>query len=217
MFFNGPVLNFGSSVRPCAGLSLRPVSLSLSLRMGVMASSPCAAPRQASVLCCGLDNAGKSTILSHLSEELPSVIHPTAGMELQHFVKYGVEWRVWDCSGTGPSRNMWPLFYPHALGVIFVVDVSDRARISCAKDELEALLLHPEFRRRNFSLLILLNKIDLGENTMTAVEIETILRLKHLQVSQRNVELHVQSCSAIKGTGIEEAFRWLGDSISSSG
>ena len=56
-----------------------------------------------------------------------------------------------------------------------------------------------------------------SENTMSAVEIETILRLKHLQLSQRNVDLHVQSCSAIKGTGIEEGFRWLGDSMNSSG
>ena len=186
--------------------------------MGVMASYPCVAPRQASVVCCGLDNAGKSTILSHLIEDLPSVIHPTAGMALQHFVKYGVEWRVWDCSGTGASRGMWPLFYPHASGVVFVVDASDRDRISCAKDELEALLLHPDFRKRHFSLLLLLNKMDLdSENTMSAVEIETILRLKHLQLSQRNVDLHVQSCSAIKGTGIEEGFRWLGDSMNSSG
>ena len=102
--------------------------------------------------------------------------------------------------------------------VIFVVDASDRDRISCAKDELEALLLHPDFRKRHFSLLLLLNKMDLdSENTMSAVEIETILRLKHLQLSQRNVDLHVQSCSAIKGTGIEEGFRWLGDSMNSSG
>ena len=185
--------------------------------MGVVASNPCVAPRQAAVVCCGLDNAGKSTILSHLSDELPQVIHPTAGMRLQHFVKFGVEWRVWDCSGTGPSRGMWPLFYPHVAGVVFVIDASDRDRISCAKDELDALLLHPDFRKRDFSLLIMLNKTDLTDETMSAAEVDTILRLKHMQVSQRNVDLHVQSCSAIKGTGIEEGFRWLSDSLSSSG
>lgn len=182
-----------------------------------MASNPCTTPRQASVLCCGLDNSGKSTILSHFSENLKQVIYPTAGMELQNFIKYGMEWKVWDCSGTGPSRSMWPLFYQHVNGVVFVVDASDRDRISCAKDELEALLLHPDLRKRHISLLLLLNKMDVEEKTMSPSEMETVMRLKYLQMNQRNVDIHVQSCSAIKGTGIEEGFRWLGDSMNSSG
>ena len=58
-------------------LLLRHPQTYLGYAMGVMASNPCVAPRQASVVCCGLDNAGKSTILSHLCDDLPSVIHPT--------------------------------------------------------------------------------------------------------------------------------------------
>ena len=135
-------------------------------------------------------------------------------MKLEHFQKFGVEWKIWDCSGTGPNRSLWPLFYQYVTGIVFVVDASDRERISCAKDELEAVLTSNDFRRRKISLLVLFNKMDL-ENTSSVAELETVLRLSQLKASQRNVDMHVQACSGIKGSGIEEGFRWLAESVSS--
>jgi ADP-ribosylation factor-like protein 6 len=168
---------------------------------------------KASVICVGLDNSGKSTILSHLSPSPYSQILPTSGMQLETFQKFHVDWKVWDCSGTGPSRTLWPLFYQHVTGIVFVVDASDRERVSCVKDELDAVLLSPDFRRRKMSLLILFNKMDLDDEIATVAELETVLGLSQLKSAHRNVDMHAQACSGIKGSGIEEGFRWLADSL----
>ena len=203
--------------------------------MGVTQSA-CGNTRTCSVLCVGLDNAGKSTVLSHLhnnagarggdggagagaaARRKEARILPTPGMQLEAFSKFRVDWKVWDCSGTGPNRALWRLFYQHVGGVVFVVDSSDRERVSCARDELDALLAAPEFRKRSVSLLVLLNKSDVeDESQMSQAELEMVLQLGRVRVQQRNVAVHVQPCSGIMGTGIEEGFRWLSDSMSSSG
>jgi small GTP-binding protein len=173
--------------------------------------------RTASILCCGLDNSGKTTILSHLSTNNNTndqVILPTPGMQRSTFHKFSTDWKVWDCSGTGPNRKLWPLFYQYVSGIIFVVDASDRERISCAKDELEAILSANEFRKRKTSVLILFNKMDI-EDTPNIAELETVLRLSQMRQQQRNIDMHLQACSGIKGSGIEEGFRWLADSVNS--
>lgn len=168
---------------------------------------------KASILCVGLDNSGKSTILSHLSPSPYSQILPTSGMKLETFNKFNCEWMIWDCSGTGPNRTLWPLFYQHVSGVVFVVDSSDRERVSCAKDELDSILMSEHFRRRKISLLIIFNKQDLDDEIITVAELETVLQLSQLKSQHRHVDMHIQACSGIKGSGIEEGFRWLATSV----
>lgn len=176
----------------------------------------CTTSRHASVICCGLDCSGKSTILSHVSPNQYSTILPTSGMQLEHFNKFGVDWKVWDVSGTGSNRSLWPLFYKHVGGIIFVVDASDKERVSCARDELSSVMTSHDFRRRKISLLIFFNKMDRDDDCMTVAEIETVLRLAQLKSMMRNVDMHIQACSGMKGSGIEEGFRWMADSLNTA-
>jgi|TARA_B110000091_G_scaffold196723_1_gene224356 small GTP-binding protein len=173
------------------------------------------ASQSVSILCVGLDNAGKSTILSHLTHDNDKVILPTPGMKLAAFSKFHTHWKVWDCSGTGPNRKLWPSFYQHVTGIVFVVDASDRERVSNAKEELDLIINAPDFRKRKISLLVLFNKTD-KEGCASVNELETVLRLPQLKATHRHVDVHVRGCSGIKGSGIEEGFRWLADSVSTS-
>ena len=67
------------------------------------------------VMCIGIDNSGKSTILLNITNivareaEDPAaneaITMPTVGFQLlDDFIKYMIRWRVWDFSGQGARR-----------------------------------------------------------------------------------------------------------------
>lgn len=97
-----------------------------------------------------------------------------------------------------------------------MVDASDKERVSCARDELSSVMTSHDFRRRKISLLIFFNKMDRDDDCMTVAEIETVLRLAQLKSMMRNVDMHIQACSGMKGSGIEEGFRWMADSLNTA-
>ena len=55
---------------------------------------------------------------------------------------------------------MWKHYYPNTDGLIYVVDSSDRNRISLAKEELHKILGEEELK--NTVLLVLANKQDIA-------------------------------------------------------
>ncbi|KAJ7620279.1 ARF small monomeric GTPase [Roridomyces roridus] len=91
-------------------------------------------------------------------------------------------------------------------GIIFVVDSSDRERVSEAREELQRML--KEDTLRDTLLLVFANKQDLP-NAMTTAEIADKLDLHGL----RQWSWHVQAACAISGHGLYEGLQWLDASI----
>ena len=50
---------------------------------------------------------------------------------------------VYDMSGQGRYRESWSFFYPDVDGIFFVIDTSDKERISIAAEVLEKMAVHP--------------------------------------------------------------------------
>lgn len=48
--------------------------------------------------------------------------------------------QVWDLGGQTSIRPYWRCYYPNTDAIVFVVDSSDRERMSIAKQELMAML-----------------------------------------------------------------------------
>lgn len=48
--------------------------------------------------------------------------------------------KVWDLGGQTSIRPYWRCYYPNTDAIVFVVDSSDRERMSIAKQELMAML-----------------------------------------------------------------------------
>ncbi|CAM9336938.1 unnamed protein product, partial [Laminaria digitata] len=92
--------------------------------------------------------AGKTSILCHLAnvaEANRGVVKsvrtsPTVGVQMVEFRRRNVRWVAWDMSGQGRYRGLWAAHASRVHGVIFVVDVTDRARIAVARDELHGVL-----------------------------------------------------------------------------
>eukprot|EP00761_Pharyngomonas_kirbyi_P009004 gb/GECH01009019.1/.p1 GENE.gb/GECH01009019.1/~~gb/GECH01009019.1/.p1 ORF type:complete len:181 (+),score=27.82 gb/GECH01009019.1/:1-543(+) len=123
--------------------------------------------RKVRILCCGIDNSGKTTIINHFHSSVDNVkneqIVPTVGFSVEKFIKNNLKFTVFDMSGQGKYRTLWEYYYSETEGVIFVIDSSDTDRLPVVKDELHKLLNHKDFQQ-DIPLLFFLNKIDLPDS-----------------------------------------------------
>lgn len=86
-----------------------------------------------SILLLGLDNAGKTTLLSQIkslfSTDAPSTTAgntvPTVGQNVATVTLPDMYLKIWDVGGQLSLRNLWQSYYKSAHAVVFVIDSSD--------------------------------------------------------------------------------------------
>merc|ERR1719453_1041052 len=106
--------------------------------------------KKVEVLVVGLDNSGKTTILTHLKaskDEVTEVV-PTVGFTVETFNKESLAFTAFDMSGQGKYRNLWSQYYATCDGIIWVIDAADKLRLEVVKDELEELREDPTLSAR---------------------------------------------------------------------
>lgn len=105
---------------------------------------------QVNILIVGLNNAGKSTIISHFKnpEVMSMITVPTIGFSIEQFeskflscttycdidklftlLDQGVSFTAFDMSGGVRYRNLWEHHFKNCQGVVFVIDSSDKMRL----------------------------------------------------------------------------------------
>ncbi|KAJ3159765.1 ADP-ribosylation factor-like protein 6 [Geranomyces michiganensis] len=182
--------------------------------------------RKVCVLIIGLDNSGKTTLVAnflHPTTQPPpppgGILHsdsnsnaaqpspppllppivPTVGFSLDRFNYQNLHITVFDMSGQGRYRPFWEKYYGDADGVVWVIDSSDTARISVAREELWRALGHPEIKHRTNNinnnnnsrlrlapLLVFANKADVSGG-MTAEECAAALGLDAIRDRNWNI------------------------------
>eukprot|EP01063_Lacrimia_lanifica_P024352 TRINITY_DN32277_c0_g1_i1.p1 TRINITY_DN32277_c0_g1~~TRINITY_DN32277_c0_g1_i1.p1 ORF type:complete len:179 (+),score=68.97 TRINITY_DN32277_c0_g1_i1:147-683(+) len=161
------------------------------------------------LICCGLENSGKSTIINKLKPTKTQVDHlaPTVGYSVEQFTKGKVNFTVFDMGGAKNYRGLWAHHYANAQGVIFVIDTSDKIRMVCVKNELEMLLEHKDLA--GVPILFFANKIDIAESLTPndCVERLGLMELCHDRTFQ------IFPSDARKGIGIQEGIEWLSGKI----
>lgn len=164
----------------------------------------------AKLLLIGLDNSGKSTILSRIID--PDVgahgITPTIGYKKEIFTRNGIDFEVMDMSGESKYRDLWQSNATNSdqkdqiHGIIFVVDSSDRMRVRVAKSELD-LIVENRYISDKIPFLVYANKNDV-KGACTLEDMRELLELNKLRR-----EYQIFSCSALTGKGIQEGIGWL--------
>ena len=147
------------------------------------------------VICCGLDAAGKTTMLYRLLQrhgdprgaEVETTI-PTIGFNVETLEGKvcGMRLFTWDVGGADKCRPLWRHFWASARGLIFVVDSSDTERIGDARRELHYLLGENFGGRRDWPVLVLANKQDL-QHARSVAEVTSDLGLASLRGRQWRV------------------------------
>jgi GTP-binding protein SAR1 len=144
----------------------------------------------------GLDNAGKTTMVSFLQTGTFIEHTPTMGKEQTTIEVQGVRMELVDMGGQRDFRSLWRGEMKDASFVIFMVDATDKARFPEAKEELWKLSSLIEDK----PLIVLANKYD-KSNVAPIGEIIQALNLQELS----SFEIIPVSCKT--GFGIVKAFR----------
>ena len=92
--------------------------------------------KKANLLFLGLDNAGKTTILKALSNEVLyfwikdiSTITPTQGFNIKNLTHDKFKLNVWDIGGQKALRDYWGNYFTNTDALVYVIDSADTKRV----------------------------------------------------------------------------------------
>jgi len=155
--------------------------------------------KQARIVMCGLDWAGKTKLLYRvkLGEQVTTI--PTIGFNVETVEFDNTEITIWDVGGQDKIRALWRHYYKDSQAIAFVVDATDHGRIQEASEVLRHVI--DEQENKNVKLLIIANKIDLPA-AMSQSEILDRLNLDNTPCFM---------CSAMTGDGIDDVLAWIAD------
>ncbi|UYP48256.1 GTPase Der [Candidatus Lokiarchaeum ossiferum] len=145
----------------------------------------------------GLDNSGKSTIISFLKEGKFVEHTPTMGKDLQKLEIDGTRFLLFDMGGQSHFRKMWTGEMKDSKCVVFVIDAADPDRFNESKSELQKVL--PLIAGKDMKLLILANKSD-KRNAIPLDQLIDIFELSNLP------NFEIMSISAKTGLNMADAF-----------
>jgi small GTP-binding protein len=151
--------------------------------------------KEKKIVICGLDSAGKTTMVSFLQNGTFMEHTPTMGKEMTTMEVQGIRINLMDMGGQKDFRDLWIGEANNAECVIFMIDAYARERFSEARDELWKL--SDIFKKK--PLIVLANKYDLQPVAQIS-EIIDVLDLKRLP----SFEVLPVSCKT--GYGIVRAF-----------
>uniref|UniRef100_A0A8C7HIJ0 ADP-ribosylation factor-like 6 n=1 Tax=Oncorhynchus kisutch TaxID=8019 RepID=A0A8C7HIJ0_ONCKI len=183
--------------------------------------------KEVNVLCLGLDNSGKTTIINqlkpsnlrlygplsddwkHVSQTQTQDIVPTIGFNIEKFKSSSLSFTVFDMSGQSRYRNLWEHYYKESHAIIFVIDSGDKQTdrqtfFTCSL----VFLLPPDICSRRMPVLLFANKSDLRE-AMSSVKVSQLLCLENI----KDKPWHICASNAVKGEGLQEGVDWLQDHI----
>ncbi|KAJ3114252.1 Arf GTPase arl1 [Physocladia obscura] len=166
--------------------------------------------KEVRILILGIDGAGKTTILYRLQIGEVVTTIPTIGFNVETVSYKNIKFQVWDLGGQTSIRPYWRCYYQNTDAVIYVIDSTDRDRLSISKDELLSMLQEEELRTAK--LMVLANKQDL-KGAMSAAEVSEALGLTEL----RGRQWTIFKCSAITGEGLTESLDWLATQVHGGG
>lgn len=151
--------------------------------------------KEKKVVLCGLDSAGKRTMVTFLQSGTFIEHTPTMGKEFNTMDVQGIRINLMDMGGQSDFRDLWIGEASDAECVIFMIDASDKERFAEAREELWKL--SDVFKKK--PLIVLANKYDL-QPVASLGEIIDVLDLKDLR------SFEILPISSKTGFGIVAAF-----------
>jgi small GTP-binding protein len=174
--------------------------------MGILSRLFGKSEKKINIAMCGLDNAGKTSLLNFLKKGEFYESIATMGVNHENHKLGKLNMSIMDLGGQQAFRRFWPSYIERADILIFVVDSSDFQRLPQARDIFLSAVRNCS--TPNIPILILATKQDLP-NICSLAYIIQLFNLTNLY--DRNI--HVQKTSSKTGLGVYESFHWIHDQI----
>ena len=152
---------------------------------------------------CGLDKAGKTTIVKYIVAGEHKNTIPTLGVNREIVDLPRLQMDIFDLGGQEDFRGLWADINEKSDGLIYVVDSTDYVRFDESKG-----IFHNIIRTQinpNIPIMVLLNKTDLPER------ISRPDFMKEFGLFDLTNKWSCFETSALTGEGLYEAFKWFID------
>lgn len=174
--------------------------------MGILSRLFGKSEKKINIAMCGLDNAGKTSLLNFLKKGEFHESIATMGVNHENHKLGKLNMSIMDLGGQNAFRRFWTGYIERADILIFVVDSSDFERLPLAREVFLSAVSNCD--TPNIPILVLATKQDLP-NICSLAYIIQLFNLTNLY--DRNI--HVQKTSAKTGLGVYESFLWIHDQI----
>lgn len=170
---------------------------------------------QAKIVIIGLENSGKSSILSKVKKmkkqlwnklkkqknELPAT-SPTLGFNVDVFKFQNTTFSLYEIGGKFlKTKQLAKHYFEKNHAVIFVVDSTDRNKIEEVRETLHSVM--QDTLLAGCKVLVLANKQDLDES----MELDEMV--KQLKLNEIKQKWQIYGTSAKNGMGLFESFDWI--------
>ena len=128
------------------------------------------------VFCFGLDNAGKTTLLTTMqNRDVNENTAPTKIFDIFDMIIEESKFVIWDAPGQVKYRKSWEKSLLKTDILLFLIDMADRIRFQEASLELNAIIRKEDVE--NIPLVICFHKFDLKESKDNFAEASRIFQL----------------------------------------
>ena len=114
--------------------------------------------KDARVIFLGLDDAGKTTLLSVLKDGRVEQFDPTIHAHAEEFEIGKMKLCTVDLGGHETVRKVWRDYFPKVDAIVYLIDSANPKRFAESKYELDEVVNTPDLG--NIPILILGNKVD---------------------------------------------------------
>jgi len=159
--------------------------------------------KHANLTICGLDKAGKTSMINYLIHGEFRETLPTSGLNRENISLPKLSLNIYDLGGQMEFREMWADYNEQSDGLIFVVDSSDKLRYEETK-EIFYRIINTQINSE-IPVLILLHKCDLEDR----IEIKEFIPTFGLNDPNHKFKWAVFETSAKTGEGLVDSFHWL--------
>jgi len=155
-----------------------------------------------SLVCIGLTNAGKTSLLSVLCNETIDDIIPTTGFLIKPCLFSDCILNIKEIGGGERQRAYWRHYYRDTRAVVFVIDcASTPEELSVVKAALHEALDHPDLA--GLPCMLLANCCD----KPAARTVEQLTSELEIEKLQQNRQCEVYLCSALRDpAGVRKCF-----------
>lgn len=124
--------------------------------------------KPSSILFLGIDNAGKTTLLHKLKEDVTNTYEPTHHPMNSEIEIGNMKANIMDLGGHTSARLAWQEFFYNCDGIVFIVDVNDTKRYYLVQEVYQSVR-EIQVGKKKPPIAVLMNKIDLIKHDSNSI------------------------------------------------